>query len=826
MGKQSITPSLRRVCAPLRIALVLALGLDPLAAQTSATALPLMLPSAIAYDAQGNLYIAETGSNTIRRVDAAGVITTIAGTGVQGFSGDGGPAAAARLDSPEGLALGADDSLYVADTHNHRIRRIDLATGLIVTVAGSGAGFAGDGGMAAAARLNLPTALAVDVGGNLYIADTENFRIRKIASGSGLMTTIAGNGVQGFSGDGGAATAASIDSPAGLAVDAAGNLYIADTHNHRIRRVDVATGVMTTIAGTGAAAFNGDDIAASAAALALPRGLGIDGGGNLYIADTANHRIRRIDAVTHAITTIAGSGVQGFSGDGGPAATAGLDSPGDAVLSPAGLPTLADTANGRVRQLDAEAAAVIQTIAGVSSVASGMLTLAASPAMVYGTGELTASFVSASPATGSVRFTLLGDSVATATTVDGVPLMDGTAVFDAGALPAGSYTLLASYSGDSTHTAAQSQPLAFQIPPRPLVVTPDAVTILYGQPVPALTGSFSGLLPRDEGAVTASFTVQIPELLPAGVYPIAVAIAGAAAKNYALTAVPASLTVRPAPTVTTLATSSTSFAAGSPVALTAHTVSTTGGIPSGTVTLMDGAASLMTAAVLSNGDADFSVSALAPGQHSLTAVYAGNGNFGSSVSASTPITVIPGPGTTPGFTLSAAGTATQTIPAGGVANFDFTVQIQGSALASPITLAASGLPPLATASFNPAYLPPGTTPASFTMTITMPQTTALDRGLRGPDVLLGLLLFPVIGWGSRSRRLRRRRSGAVVILLALALCSFCSGCGSRVNTGDSSGDLVKTYPITVTATATGASGVALTQSMTVELVVHAIGGAK
>jgi hypothetical protein len=236
----------------------------------------------------------------------------------------------------------------------------------------------------------------------------------------------------------------------------------------------------------------------------------------------------------------------------------------------------------------------------------------------------------------------------------------------------------------------------------------------------------------------------------------------------------------------------------------------------------------MTAAVLSSGDADFSAGALALGEHSLTAVYAGSGNFGSSVSASTPITVIPGPGTTPGFTLSAAGTATQTIPAGGVANFDFTVQIQGAALASPITLAASGLPPLATASFNPAYLPPGTTPASFTMTITMPQAAALDRGFRGSDMLLGLLLFPVIGWGSRSRRLRRRRSGVVVILLAgaVALCAFCSGCGSRVNTGDSSGDLVKTYPITVTATATGAGGVALTQSMTVELVVHAVGGAK
>lgn len=828
MGKQSTTPSLRRVCAPLWIVLLLVLGLDSLAAQTSATALPLVLPSAIAYDAQGNLYIAETGSNTIRRVDAAGVITTIAGTGTQGFSGDGGPAVAARLDSPEGLALGADNKLYVADTHNHRIRRIDLATGLIATVAGSGAGFAGDNGPAAAARLNLPTALAVDAAGNLYIADTENFRIRKIAAVGGVITTVAGNGTQGFSGDGGVATAASIDSPSGLAVDAAWNLYIADTHNHRVRKVAAATGVITTIAGTGAEAFSGDDAAATAAALALPRGLSIDSGGNLYIADTANHRIRRIDAVTHAITTIAGDGVQGFAGDGGVAASAALDSPGAAGISPAGLATLADTANGRVRQLDAETAPVIHTIAGVSSVASGALMLTASPVMVYGVGELTATLGSANAATGSVSFTLLDESTAAATTVGGVPLADATAVFDAGTLPVGSYTLTAAYSGDATHAAIDSQPLAFQILPRPLVVTPDAVTLLYGQPVPALTGSFNGLLPRDEGSVTASFTAQIPASPEAGAYPISAVIAGAAAKNYALTTVPASLTVRPAPTVTTLAASSTSVVAGSSIALTAHTVSTTTGTPSGLVTLMDGTASLLTAAVLPNGDAGFSTSALAPGSHSLTTLYAGGRNFGASTSAPTLITVIPGPGTGPGFTLSAAGTATETIPAGGVANFNFTVQIEGAALSSPITLAATGLPPLAMASFNPPYLPPGTTPASFTMTITMPQAAVLDRGSRGPDVLLGLLLFPVIGWGSRSRRLRRRRSGAVALLLAgtLALCVFCFGCGSRINTGDSSADLVKTYLITVTATATGATGGALTQSMTVELVVHAVGGAK
>ena len=269
-------------------------------AQTQATMLPLALPSAIAFDAQGNLYFAETGNHTVRKLSAGGVITTVAGSGVQGFSGDGGPATVAELDSPEGLAVNAAGDLYIADSHNHRVRKVDVASGVIATIAGTGAaGYSGDGGLATAGRLDLPTALAVDAAGNVYVADTNDHRVRCIGV-NGIITTIAGNGVEAFAGDRGLATAASIDSPNGLALDAAGNLYIADTQNGRVREVSAATGAISTVAGAGfvggnVQTFGGDGGSALAAWLALPRGLTLDSAGNLYLADSANHRIRRMN---------------------------------------------------------------------------------------------------------------------------------------------------------------------------------------------------------------------------------------------------------------------------------------------------------------------------------------------------------------------------------------------------------------------------------------------------------------------------------------------------------------------------------------------------
>lgn len=804
MGQQSIPQPSRRVPVSLWAMQLLFFSALLAQSQTPATSIPLILPSAIAYDSVGNLYIAETSNHVIREVDTAGEITTVAGTGTQGYAGDNGSAMAALLDSPQGLAVDGSN-LYIADTHNHRIRRVDLTTGLITTIAGSTAGFSGDNGAATSAQLDLPSALAVDASHNLYIADTHNHRIRRLNLTTNQINTVVGDGVQGFSGDNGLATAAAIDSPTGLAVDAEQNLYLADTHNHRIRKITAATGVITTIAGA-TAGFSGDNGAAAAAMLALPHGLSIDTTGDLYIADTANHRIRRIDAITGVITTVAGNGTQNFGGDNGPATAASLDSPRAAAMAPSGLVTLADSANQRVRQLDAETTPEIHTIAGLSSATTGGLVLTAPATILYGTGQLTATLASVD-ATGSITFTLLDSATANGTTLGTAPLTGSTAAFDTSVLPVGTYSVLAAYSGD--HPAAQSQPLSFSVTPRPITLTPDAITLLYGQAVPVLTGAIDGELPQDDVNLTATFSSSIGAFSSPGVYPIGSGLGGSAAKNYTFTAAPASVTIAQAPTYMAVGPSATSIAAGVPLTLTANAVSTTAGTPTGSVVFKDGATILMSAA----NPATYTTSVLAPGVHSITTLYGGDRNFIASASAPLLISVISGAGSAPDFSLISSGATSQTIPSGGTANFNFTMQIEGAALSSPITLAASGLPAFATASFNPAYLPPGTTPSSFTLTINMPQTSALQNVSKAP--LLALLLFPFAGMTFR----KRGRCSVMAMMLAGVLV-LCSGCGSRVNTGGASANPPKTYTITVTGTATSPSGGVLQHSTAVSLLVE------
>ncbi len=313
----------------------------------SATAATLARPSGVVHDAAGDLFFADANNHVIREVSATGVITTVAGTGSAGFGGDGGPATAAFLDTPTGVALDASGNLYLSDSHNHRIRKI--TGGTITTIAGTGvAGFAGDGGAATSAQLALPSGIAVDGAGNVYIADTNNQRIRRIANGT--ISTVAGDGEELFSGDGGAATAASLDQPTGVAVDAAGNVYIADKNDHRVRMVSAA-GIISTLAGSGtpgfAGGFSGDKAAASAASLAKPVGVAVDSQGSVYVADTNNQRIRQITG--GGILTVAGSGDQGFGGEGATATSAVLNSPQAVTADAAGNLSIADTLNQRLR---------------------------------------------------------------------------------------------------------------------------------------------------------------------------------------------------------------------------------------------------------------------------------------------------------------------------------------------------------------------------------------------------------------------------------------------------------------------------------------------
>ena len=310
-------------------------------------------PFAVAVDSAGNLFIADRGNSRIRRV-SKGVITTVAGNGTAGYNGDNVPATSAQLNSPSGVAVDAAGSVYIADTENYRVRRV--SNGVIVTVAGNGMwGYGGDNGPAAAAVIDFPVSVAVGSTGDLYITDFYNNRIRRVSNG--VITTVAGNGTAGFGGDNGPAPEAQLYNPQSVAVDSAGDLYIADRGNARIRKV--SNGTITTVAGKDTTGSSGDDGPATSAELSSAYGVAVDFTGNLYIADTLNYRIRRVsDGV---IATVAGNGELSYSGDNGPAIGAGLKTPYAVAVDSANNVYIADQDNNRIRKVSN---GVMTTVAG------------------------------------------------------------------------------------------------------------------------------------------------------------------------------------------------------------------------------------------------------------------------------------------------------------------------------------------------------------------------------------------------------------------------------------------------------------------------------
>jgi len=325
----------------------------------AATSARLDTLSGVAVDGLGNLYIVDETNQRIRKVSASGIITTIAGNGAIGFSGDGGPATLAELNYPTGIAVDGAGNVYIADSWNNRIRMVNT-TGIITTVAGTGVqGYSGDGGAATSAQLYTPHALALDGSGNLYISDTRNNCIRRIGS-SGIITTIIGTGIWGYSGDGGPASSAQLKAPVGITLDAAGNIFFADNFNQCIRKVSTA-GTITTIAGNGTLGFAGDGGSATAAEFNYPMGVAVDRQGNLYVSDYSNNRIRKV-STTGIITTIAGDSLKGYNGDGGLASLAELNKPYGVALDGAGNLFIGDGYNNRVR--------MISGLAGISEISN------------------------------------------------------------------------------------------------------------------------------------------------------------------------------------------------------------------------------------------------------------------------------------------------------------------------------------------------------------------------------------------------------------------------------------------------------------------------
>ena len=344
-----------------------------------ATSAELANPFGVAVASNGTIYIADTFNNEIDRVNPiTGVATVIAGNGTYGYAN--GRALSAEFADPRGLALDATvNALFVADRDNNVIRELNLSTGIVTTVAGTGTyGDGGTGIPATSADLASPTAVAVDRSGTvLYIADTFNNMVRKVNLTNGIITTVAGTGTAGFSGDNGPATAAELFDPSGLAVGSSGTLYISDSDNEVVRQVNPTTQVITTIAGTPTTlGYSGDNGPATSATLATPYGVALNSANTvLYIADRDNNAIRELNLTTGIITTVAGTGPFGSTGDGGPATAATLSSPRSIALDAAGNLIIADTLGNQIRLVAGGSAAASVTVVPFVSIAPGNTTV-------------------------------------------------------------------------------------------------------------------------------------------------------------------------------------------------------------------------------------------------------------------------------------------------------------------------------------------------------------------------------------------------------------------------------------------------------------------
>ncbi len=665
---------------------------------------PLGSPGAAAYDTTGNLYFADTRNHQVSRIDTTGALTVIAGTGRQGFAGDGGPAAAAELNAPGGIALDTAGNIFIADTGNQRIRRIASSDGTVTTVAGSGvAGFSGDTGPGIAARLRFPSSLAMGTSGALYIADTGNHRVCLLRT-DGTLVTVAGNGSEGDNGDGGPALAAALDAPSGLALLPDGRLLIADRGAHRVRILQTD--------GTIAAYSTG------AAGLRRPVGLATDTAGSVFVADAAEQRVMHSSA--DGASSFAGSSGQGALQSGSPLATA-LDSPTAVAYRSNGDVAISDTHNHQVQRVSL-------------------------PSLNFGsipTGSVSKPQILTLQNGGSVALTLLAVELPS-----GFARLDDSSTCNLAPLPL--------QAADQCKIAITFAPVA-QGPGDALA----QVRLLGGAP--------QSLLLKGTGTASGSLAGSITALRSDG----SIAYSGA------------------------------------PITFTATVAGSLLRTPAGNVSFLDGA-NVVATSTLAGGTTTLATAALSTGAHSLRAVYSGDAVYSGSTSPAVTLTVVP----SPDFTMTASA-ASYSGKSGGTVAIPMTLLPVNGTLNRPVQFAVTGLPAGAMATFAPATLTLGGTTAAVTLTVQMPTTLSrndpaqyFEKLLASSLVLAGLLY-------------RRRRSLAG--LLALGVISICiTGCGSGFRAGTTAANLPgtsHTYTGVVTATTTGVLGAPLAHSTSIGLVI-------
>ena len=720
-----------------------------------ATLAPIQLPTGVVADAAGNFYLSDTQNFRIRKVTAAtGEISTIAGTGSPGYSGDGGPATQALITAPAGLTLDGAGNLYFADTDNNIIRRIDAFSGVITTVAGTpqNNGFSGDEGAATSALLTSPEGIAFDEAGDLFIADTGNNVIREVNT-AGIISTVAGTGTAGFNNDGPVATAAQLSSPWSVSVAVAqdGSLYIADLGNNRIRKV-TTSGVISTIAGDGTRAFTGDGGPAATAELNQPTAIAIDPAGNLYIADSENNRVREISASTGIIESICGTGIVASTktdlGDDGPASMATINEPYALYFDQSGNLFIADRLDSLIRQINGLAVSLTYATIKVGNVSPPQIVdlandgnaalLLASPSLVNAAvasaptttctadasiasagvctigaefapsvisdpvtadvlGSITVNSQGSTPATSpvislsgivlnvtpttvaltsSVNPSLVGQSVTFTATVTNngaaltgltgtvtflngtTPLCSSVAISGSGlatcstsTLPLGTSNITAAYSGDPNDEANTSNTVAQvveQTPVLTLVVTPNpavvtttvTLTFTAAPPTGSSTGTPTGTVTFFDGTTALSAALPLSSgvatfsttTLSLGVHNLSAKYVGVAPNAPGTSNVVAE-TIQQATTATSLSSSSPTATVGSPVTFTATVADTDGGpAPTGSVTFNAGATLLGTSPIGNNGTAVLPISSLTPGTYSITATYTGDTDDAPSTS--------------------------------------------------------------------------------------------------------------------------------------------------------------------------------------------------